>query len=376
MLTPLDDFLVHQTPETVDRVATSDRNFYDRYYFNAHTIDGSAFLVVAMGLYPNIGVIDAFATIVLDDKTQHIVRASRALGSDRMDTKVGPIGVEVIEGLRRMRVYAEPNDHGLEFDLTFTGVTFPYQEPHFFRQAGNRAVMDYTRLTQCGRWEGAISVGGRRLEVDAASWRGARDHSWGIRPVGGGEQPSAPPPGDARNGFFWLWTPMQFDDACIMFTCSEDADGTRWHAASELLYPYGRQPAVEPLRVVGHDIRLRPSSRTFDGGTLQVERADGTPATITAVPKSTIYMAGAGYAYSGGWRHGQYHAPLAVEGEVWDLGDQATLQRIGGQTETVCDFTTDGLGDLGVGRGILEFLLLGAYEPYGFNRWSDVSPAK
>ena len=142
---------MHQTSETVDRVATSDRNFYDRYYFNAHTIDGSAFLVVAMGLYPNIGVIDAFATIVLDDKTQHIVRASRALGSDRMNTKVGPIGVEVIEGLRRMRVYAEPNEHGLEFDLAFTGVTFPYQEPHFFRRAGNCVVMDYMRLTQCGR---------------------------------------------------------------------------------------------------------------------------------------------------------------------------------------------------------------------------------
>ena len=67
--------------------------------------------------------------------------------------------------------------------------------------------------------------------------------------------------------------------------------------------------------------------------------------------------------------------PLAIEGEVWDLADQATVQRIGGQTETVCDFTTEGLGDTGVGHGILEFLLLGAYEPYGFKSWSDVAPA-
>src|SRR5580765_318493 len=104
MLTPLDDYLGHQTPETVDHVATSDRNFYDRYYFNAHTLDGDVFLVVAMGLYPNIGVIDAFATCVVRGKTQHIVRASRELGSDRMDTTVGPIGVEVIEGLRKFRV--------------------------------------------------------------------------------------------------------------------------------------------------------------------------------------------------------------------------------------------------------------------------------
>ena len=376
MLTPLDDYLVHQTPETIDRVASSDRNFYDRYYFNAHTLDGSAFLVVAMGLYPNIGVIDAFATIVLDDKTQHIVRASRALGSDRMATKAGPIGVEVIEGLRRFRVYAEPNEHGLEFDLTFTGATFPYEEPHFFRRAGNRVVMDYTRLTQCGRWEGTITVAGRRFDVDPKSWRGARDHSWGIRPVGGGEPQSAPAAGPGGNGFFWLWTPMQFADGSIMFTCSEDASGDRWHAASELLPPYGAEGAPESLRVTGHDIKMRPGSRTFDGAKLHVERADGAPASITCVPKSTIYMAGAGYAYMGGWRHGQYHAPLAVEGEVWDLTDPAVVQKIGGQTETVCDFHTEGLRDLGAGHGIFEFLLLGAYEPYGFKSWNDVAPAK
>src|SRR6266571_814384 len=145
MLTPLDEYLVHQTPETIDRVATSDRNFYDRYYFGAHTLEGDAFLIVAMGLYPNIGVIDAFATAVVDNQTQYIVRASRELRSDRMNTTVGPIGVEVVEPLRRMRIFTEPNDVGLTFDLHFEGVTAPFQEPHFLRRSGPRAVMDYTR---------------------------------------------------------------------------------------------------------------------------------------------------------------------------------------------------------------------------------------
>ncbi len=31
-LTPADDYQIHQTPETMDRVNTSDRNFYDRYF--------------------------------------------------------------------------------------------------------------------------------------------------------------------------------------------------------------------------------------------------------------------------------------------------------------------------------------------------------
>ncbi|HXK34154.1 MAG TPA: hypothetical protein VNM91_09100, partial [Dehalococcoidia bacterium] len=71
-ITPLDDYLVHQTPETVDRVYTSDRNFYDRYFYGALSLDGRAYLMVAFGCYPNVGVMDAFATAVIDGKTQYI----------------------------------------------------------------------------------------------------------------------------------------------------------------------------------------------------------------------------------------------------------------------------------------------------------------
>jgi hypothetical protein len=373
MLTPLDDYLVHQTPETVDRVVTSDRNFYDRYYFNAHTLDGNAFLVVAMGLYPNVGVIDAFATIAVEGKTQYAVRASRELGSDRMNTKVGPIGVEVIEGLRKIRVYCEPNEHGLNFDMTFEGATFPCEEPHFFRRIGNRVMMDYTRLTQNGRWTGTLTAAGKTYDVTPDTWWGARDHSWGIRPVGGGEPQSAPAPGAGPGGFFWVWTPVQFNDAAIMYTCSEEPDGARWHSAGELLHAYASDKPSEKLTVVGHDLKLMPGTRTFERGSVSMARRDGSIVKMTMEPKTTLYMAGAGYAYMGGWRHGQYHGPLVVEGESWDLTDPAVTQKLMGQTETVCDYTVEGIDGIGVGHGIIEFLLLGAYQPYGFNAWNDVA---
>jgi hypothetical protein len=93
MLSPLDDYLVHQTPFTVDRVFTSDRNFYDRYYYGMNTLDGSVAMIIGFGAYPNAGVMDAFATVAVDGKAQHIVRASKELGHDRMNTRVGPIGV-------------------------------------------------------------------------------------------------------------------------------------------------------------------------------------------------------------------------------------------------------------------------------------------
>jgi hypothetical protein len=374
MLTPLDDYLVHQIPEPVNVVGTSDRNFYDRYYFGANTLDGAAVMIIAFGLYPNVGVMDAFATIVVDGTRQHIVRASRELGHDRMATEVGPIGVEVIDPLRAMRVYCEPNEHGLDFDLTFAGVTFPFEEPHFLRRAGPRTVMDYTRMTQNGRWSGTLNVAGRHFDVNPDTWWGAKDHSWGVRPLGG-EPPGAPAGAGGLAGFFWTWTPIQFNDACLMFTCSEDGDGTRWHTASELLFPWKSDRTAEPLAVVGHQLKLKPGTRLFERGTLTVAHGDGQRATIRMEPKSTIYMSGAGYAYLGGWRHAQYHGPLAVEGEVWDLTDAALTPKLGVHTQTVCDFHVDGIDGLGVGHGVFEFLSLGAYEPYGFKSFADVAPS-
>ena len=39
-ISPMDEYLAHQTSETFDHVATSDRNFYDRFYFNCFQVSG------------------------------------------------------------------------------------------------------------------------------------------------------------------------------------------------------------------------------------------------------------------------------------------------------------------------------------------------
>jgi len=127
--------------------------------------------------------------------------------------------------------------------------------------------------------------------------------------------------------------------------------------------------------VAEHDFTLKPGTRLWDHGSMKLLTQDGSPVRITATPKSTLYMAGGGYSYLGGWRHGQYHGPLAVEGEAWDLSDPATVQKAGVHTQTVCDFTVEGLGDIGTGHGVFEFLALGAYLPYGFKTFGDVAPA-
>ena len=88
MPTPLDEYPVHQTPLPMDRVATSDRNFYDRCYFNAHDRSGEIFMVTGLGVYPNLGVIDAYAAARPGDR-QWSVRFSDALDQRTLEQQVG-----------------------------------------------------------------------------------------------------------------------------------------------------------------------------------------------------------------------------------------------------------------------------------------------
>jgi hypothetical protein len=230
--------------------------------------------------------------------------------------------------------------------------------------------MDYTRLTQTGRWAGELTIDGTKQRVDREGWRGARDHSWGIRPVGDAGAAGAPVRDGAR-GFFWNWSPLQFDDFTIMYTVTENDDASRWHEAAAKLYPYNAERAQDALRVARHDLRLKPGTRQFNGGTIVLEEPGGRETTLSLEPLSLLHMAGAGYAYQGDlWRHGQYHGALAVEGETWDLTDDALVARVSGQGETVCRATYDGQ----TGHGIFELIILGLYEPYGFKTLTDVAP--
>lgn len=359
MLTPLDDFLAHQTPDTFDHVATSDRNFFDRYYFNCHTLDGEVFLIFGMGLYPNLDVIDAFVSILYQGK-QHIVRASRRLGADRLNTRVGPLAVEVLEGLRRLRLSCDATEPGVAFDLTFTGVAFPHQEPHFFRRAGNRVIMDYQRMTQCGRWQGWLEVGGRRFAVRPETWWGARDHSWGVRRVGEPEPAGATAALGAfpQAQFFWQWSPQQYDDVCLLYSVNEYADGRRWHQSAALCYPYGadREPAECEVR---HVETLAPGTRRLESVRLTLRSGDGAALEVRAEPLATAYMSAIGYGPP--WRHGVYQGELAVEGDIWDLRDPETERTAFGLTETLCRFDLNGK----TGYGAFEFLCIGPYAPLG-----------
>ena len=112
MPAPLDELPIHQVPLSVAHMASSDRNAYDRCYLNAHDRTGDVFLITGLGVYPNLGVIDAYATVRSGDR-QVTVRCSDALGPDRSQQEVGPYRIEVEEPLRRLHLTLDADDHGV-----------------------------------------------------------------------------------------------------------------------------------------------------------------------------------------------------------------------------------------------------------------------
>ena len=66
MLLPEDDFPIHQTAQPLAHVMDGHPNAYDRFWFNGYTSD--FYFAVALGLYPNRGVIDGAFSVVLGDK--------------------------------------------------------------------------------------------------------------------------------------------------------------------------------------------------------------------------------------------------------------------------------------------------------------------
>ncbi len=230
MLTKADDFPVHQLPEPIATSGT-DRNFYDRYFFNGYAPDGSLFFAAALGVYPHLNVMDA-AFSVIADGVQHNLRASRLLASERMDTRVGPIAVTVIEPLQRLRLTVDDNIHGITAGLEFSARARAVEEPRFTYRQGPRTIMDYTRLTQNGAYTGTITVKGQRIALDGQHIVGTRDRSWGVRPIGLGDPQAVAPPRPPQ--FYWLWSPLNFSDRFMLEHCVRDR-----HAGRRAAAPHG-----------------------------------------------------------------------------------------------------------------------------------------
>lgn len=369
-LSALDDHFVHQIPEPVRHAGTSDRNFYDRHYFNVHACSDDFFVVLGMGQYPNLGTQDAFVTARLGGE-QFTLRSSRVLG-DRADMRCGPLGIEVMEGLKRLRLTVAPNASGIEADLVFRGCHAPQLEPRQLQRVHGRVVHDVMRYCQTGDYEGWIRLHGRTWRAGEHALKGYRDRSWGIRAIGRPE-PAGPEaaPGQELSGLFRttdfrrLHMACQFEGFTVNIKLHEDAQGQRFLEDAVQLWHDGRPPRrLGPPRL---EMRRFSADRRF----CEEARVSFDQGPVLGVRQLLpLYLeAGTGYGNRPllDWIHGQYRGPEVTDVVRFDLHARDPV--LAGPIDCLAAFDLEGEH----GFGLFEYTLFGQVEgfpgPGHFNAW-------
>jgi hypothetical protein len=372
MLNRLDDFPIHQTPEPLAHPATSDRNVYDRTWFNGYARDGSYYFGIGMAIYPHRGIMDCAFSTVKPGGLQHCFYGSRRAPSERTQMDVGPFRLEVIEPMRRTRVVLEENDSGISCDLNFTARTASIQEGRQTLWSGARRIMDATRFDQFGRWSGVIRTPEGEIIVDEEVCRGTKDRSWGVRAVGerdvGGA--SLPPP-----SFFFLWAPLVWEDHIThaIFFDGPDGNALVREGIVAPLYPsIADIPGVEDgkdkrMATARHRVDYLPGTRLARSCEIDLVDHDGAVRKITLQPILKFQMKGLGYGHPT-WSQGMWKGELETGHEAFD---PAVLDPLAPENIHVQQVVraTDDKGRTGV--GVLEQVCFGPYRPSGFEALLD-----
>jgi hypothetical protein len=355
VISPLDDLPCHQSFEPVANPATTDPNYAERYYFSASCPDAGACLLVGLSQYPNRGLADAFA-LAAADGVQHVVRSSCEL-SDRADSRVGPIAVEVVEGLRRIRVVCDPNDGEIGFDLRWNGDAPPFEEPpvlatNSFGRVNERA----TRFVQTGTWEGSLRIAGIDHDVTPDRWRGARDRFWGIRRL---PEPAPRRPSPHLAGLV-VWAPIRFASSSLHLVQFAQPDGRRTRAFCRQVPHHGQPGPSRDLEFVRLSFDVQSSTQILDHAEfVLLDPSDRSEITIDITPRMAATLS-LGTGYGGGgetdWLHGQYQGPLVVQSRRYEL---SSALRAGINTTIFECRSSD--ASMGSGTGLVDFTASGSF---------------
>jgi hypothetical protein len=365
-LVPEDELLVHQITDTFGTVGQSERSWTEKVWVSVFAGDGSLQADLGLGLYPNRGVMDGFAG-VSRGREQWTVRASRVVADDGRTT-VGPLSYEVLDPLRSVRIRLEEQDVvPVRFDCTFTGVVPAFLEERELKRStdGRRIDSDIVRFHQTGTASGWIEVAGERTEVDG-TWVAGRDRSWGVRYMIGAPPLDLPRQRRPRGGgSLSVWSPMlctrpdgsQY--ALHVYLHSEvSPESARTEVQGGVEEPDGRKQHFTAVRP---DLELDPVNRRLVRGVLHATTADGAdrPLTVSAVSDTGFHLgAGRYFGFDGKW-HGQYEAPLHVEGEhVADCTEPESARRLHQIRDCVIR-VEDPVGG-GTGIGTMQTMAFGA----------------
>ena len=371
LLSSFDDFYIHQTSRPIATPATSDRNAYDRSFFNGYTDTGDLYFGISSARYPNLEIQDCALTIVYGGK-QHAFYASRRAPTDPRDMSTGPFHIEILEPMMTLRVVVEDNDTGIGADLHWIPRTAHFPEDHQSltpQQIGRWMIA--TRMNQFGCWSGEIRLPDETITVNPEQTYGTKDRSWGVRPVGDPAPSGAP---RQRKGFKFFWAPIHWSDHVTHMGIFEGDRGEVWHwdgfqlpaYTDATLIPGIEDPDIRRFKSVAHDFAWKSGTRNVSGGTLTMEQHECDPIVVELEPILSVRMKGMGYGHPK-WGHGFWKGELAIASESWNLDDIEPLRPENVHIQEVISVQS---GD-SVGVGVLEQLVVGPYPRYGFKELLD-----
>lgn len=362
MITPWDEPLCHQIPTTMDHVLSSDPAWTERIYISLYDVaTKQTILGCGVGQYPNRNVQDGFATVWHGGK-QYSVRMSRRLRPTPHEVRIGPLSIEILEGLRRFRMVLGDNPSGMRFDIEWIASMNPHEETHDFRRSNGRVVQDIHRFDQACRARGTLTIPGRTFTLDEKTWWGHRDRSWGTRRALRTETT------DARRTrlapFLFSWSIAQFEDHALHWRFVERAEGRYSYFTGERVRPIG-QPVESgwTLARTRQEFRWDGSGpvQTLRGGDIELTFDNGERREVSFVTHPPRWhLKGGGYGGYRGWHHGDDKGPYHFEHDVWDLSDPAVLR----EASTLSDHLIEWRCGHDVGFGIMEYGVGAGYYKY------------
>lgn len=337
-LSPLDDYMIHQTPDPIRVVWNGDFRVYERYWMVCHDPEAQVLVVTGGSFYPNLDRAEAYAIVVNNER--HItVRAFRPLGTDRANMCVGPIRPTVVRGLREWRFCLDENDFGITFDITFIDTTRQvFREPlsdvaHGVPPGRRNDVT--TGFEGFGDVAGWVDVNGARIELAAGSL-GSRDRHWGTgRGVGG--------PAFSLGGRLHVGVS---GNAFVAFPSWK-----LW--GDHIVYPFGDpRPGWSRVGKPTRRLRFEPETHIFVEGVVDYPLDTGHVRTVhyERVGTQTAYLRCGMYGGTpaGGIHQGGYDGPPLVEGETYQLDQPATRSFLAGLDQHLCWATCGDESTLGI----------------------------
>lgn len=296
MLSPWDDYLIHQMADPVDRVENDDPRWFDRLYFGIHDSEGKFLVVTGLGTYPNTGVMDAYVAAVHSQR-QHNLRLSRKLHADRADARIGPLAFKILEPHQRWAMELGQNPSEMSFSLVYESRPVPYMVKKVVYPPREGRPTGFSHFFQPGRFTGWLAIGQARFE---GGFMGSRDRSWGVRAA------------VERMGIHF-WIQVQFSRFCLSLYYSESRDNTPTYLDGAI-FPDGAPPV--PIVDLRHRVEFGRGDREHTAAELIVRDARGQETRLRSRQLSRgVYLQGAGY---GGW-HGQDRGEYHMEPEQWDI---------------------------------------------------------